>query len=748
MKIKYYIYFFLCFINILSSQEIIKGKIVYKDNRETLALEGASLYWQGTSEGTTTDVLGDFNLKTSNKTNNLIISFLGFKTDTLKILSNKNFVHFLIENLSNDLDEVSVVQRKKSAKLSFTKTQNTILVDASELLKAACCNLSESFETNPSIDVNFSDALTGTKQINMLGLKSPYILISEENIPMVRGASQAYGLTFTPGTWVESIQISKGTGSVVNGFESIAGQINTELKKPFTDNPFFLNVFGSKNGRLELNIHLNKKITNKWSTGLFIHSNQRTQKIDKNVDGFLDAPLSNQINILNRFQYIDPVKGWVVFYNWRFLNDKKQTGEVTFNEVGKSSDINKNSTMIWGSEIDTQRFDTALKFGYVFPEFPYKSFGLQTAYSNHDQKAYYGLRNYDIYHESFYSNLLYNSILNNTTNKFKSGLNLSMDRYVENIDNQDFSRTDKNLGAFFEWSHDDLEKLSWTAGLRIDFNNNIGTFLTPRLHFRYAYDEKTIIRLSSGSGRKAANIFAENQSLFGSNRRVYIEKGSSPFYGLLPERAWNYGISLSRSLKLFNKNSNLIFDYYNTQFSNQVVIDVETEGRVSFYNLNGNSSAKSLQVTFDIDLTSQLLLKSAYKNDIVSIDYKSGEKQKQLIPKNRIFANLSWSSIKNIMNQQWLYDITIHYLGSQRLVENYMIPNGSNSPSYSIVNTQLTRFLSETLEIYIGIENLGNYTQSIPIISSDQPFNTNFDSSQIWAPVFGRMIYGGFRYKI
>jgi len=259
MNIKYYIFIFLFCTNILKSQKTLKGKVVYKQERETLALEGANVYWLDTNQGTTTDELGDFNLKLSKKSDRLVISYLGFHPDTLKVVSNKKIIHFLKEDLSTNLDEVSLIERKKTSKLSFTKTQNTILVDANELLKAACCNLSESFETNPSIDVNFSDALTGTKQINMLGLKSPYILISEENIPMVRGASQAYGLTFTPGTWVESIQISKGTGSVVNGFESIAGQINTELKKPFTDNPFFLNLFGSKNGRLELNTHLNKK---------------------------------------------------------------------------------------------------------------------------------------------------------------------------------------------------------------------------------------------------------------------------------------------------------------------------------------------------------------------------------------------------------------------------------------------------------------------------------------------------------
>ena len=743
MKFNYLLYGSLIFLNNLFSQEVIEGKVVYKDSRKTLALEGANIFWLSTSDGTISNSSGDFRIKKSRKTNLLIISFLGFYTDTLKIDSNEKFVHFMKEDKSNNLDEVSLSERKKSAKLSFTKTQNTILVDASELLKAACCNLSESFETNPSIDVNFSDALTGTKQINMLGLKSPYILISEENIPMVRGASQAYGLTFTPGTWVESIQISKGTGSVVNGFESIAGQINTELKKPFTDSPLFINMYGSRNGRIELNTHFNKKITEKWSTGLFVHLNQRNLKIDNNSDSFLDAPLSKQINLLNRFQFIDPSKGWVVFYNWRFLNDTKQVGQVLFDP-----DLDKNSSTIWGSEITTKRFDTAFKVGYVFPEFPYKSFGFQAAYSTHDQKSYYGLRNYDIIHDSFYGNILFNSILNNTTNKFKSGINFSHDKYFENIDLKSFSRIDNNLGAFFEWSHDDLEKLSWTAGLRIDFNNNIGTFLTPRFHLRYAIGPSSILRLSSGSGRKAANIFAENQSILGSNRRIYIENGKNPFYGLLAEKAWNYGISLSHKFKFINKNSNLIFDYYTTEFENQVIVDVETQGRAYFYNLEGQSSSKSLQFTFNMDITPQLQLSSAYKNDIVSIDYKSGRKQKQLVPKNRMFLNLSWNSIKKVNNQQWKYDLTIHHLGTQRLVENNITPNVFKSPSYSILNMQLTRVFSSFSEVYFGIENFGNFTQSNPIISSEQPFNINFDSSQVWAPVLGRMIYGGFRYKI
>jgi len=230
------------------------------------------------------------------------------------------------------LNEVKVESKQKGIRKSLTKTANMTVVSSKELLKAACCNLAESFETNPSIDVNFSDALTGTKQIKMLGLTSPYLMITEENIPSVRGASQAYGLSFTPGTWVESIQISKGAGSVVNGYESITGQINTELIKPMKDIPFFLNAYSASDSRFELNTHFNKKLSDKWATSLYIHGNTRVAKNDMNHDHFLDNPLGKQVNVVNRWQYANPETGWVSFINFKYMKDEKQTGEVDFDK--------------------------------------------------------------------------------------------------------------------------------------------------------------------------------------------------------------------------------------------------------------------------------------------------------------------------------------------------------------------------------------------------------------------------------
>ena len=303
------------------SQANISGIVLEKSSTESeIVLPGANVYWMDTTEGVVTNLDGEFNISNSGNYNKLIISYVGFKSDTINI-ENQNFIKHYLKPEST-LDAVNIKAISKTSSVSYLTSQNIINVSSEELLKAACCNLSESFETNPSIDVNFADALTGTREIKMLGLTSPYILIATENIPSIRGASQVYGMSFIPGTWVESIQITKGAGSVVNGFESIAGQINAELQKPSRDHQLFLNVYGNLNGRLELNTHLNTQINDKWDTGLYLHSDLRNQQFDKNKDTFLDMPLQQQINLMNRWQYTNNEKGFVGFLNIRFLNDE------------------------------------------------------------------------------------------------------------------------------------------------------------------------------------------------------------------------------------------------------------------------------------------------------------------------------------------------------------------------------------------------------------------------------------------
>ncbi|MGB6269866.1 MAG: TonB-dependent receptor, partial [Olleya sp.] len=528
---------------LMTAQETLKGTIYDASQEFEQPLFGANLIWLNTSIGASTDIDGHFELPYKEEYKRLIISYVGYKSDTVTVNSTLPIKHVL--KPTNDLDEVVVEARNQATAKSYLRAQNTLLVSSEEVLKAACCNLSESFETNPSIDVNFSDAVTGTKQIKMLGLSSPYILITTENIPSIRGASQAYGLSFIPGTWVESIQITKGAGSGVNGFESIAGQINAELVKPTTDNKLFVNAYASVNGRVELNTHFNTKVSEKWYTGLYLHGNLRDQKFDKNSDTFLDVPLKKQVNVMNRWQYTNPEKGIVSFINLRYLTDNNQSGQVNFNpdtfdinNVGSLSEVEA-----WGNEIDTKRYELSAKLGYVNPEIPWQSLGVQFAFSNHNQESYFGLNQYDIDHTSIYSNVIYNSIIDDSRHKIKTGINFTYDVYNEFAIAQNFGRTERSYGGFFEYSFDNLEAFTLTAGLRVDTHNLLGEFITPRLHMRYSPWSKSAFRASFGRGKRSANIFAENQNLFASSRNFSILNTNGNIYGLDPEIAWNYGVS-------------------------------------------------------------------------------------------------------------------------------------------------------------------------------------------------------------
>ena len=655
---------------------------------------------------------------------------------------------FSISHFSQDkLEEVKIENQKRGIQKSNNSITTTSVVSSKELLKAACCNLAESFETNPAIDVNFADALTGTKQIKMLGLNSPYLLISEENIPSVRGASQAYGLSFTPGTWVESIQITKGAGSVVHGFESISGQINTELLKPLKDIPFFLNFYASSDSRFELNTHFNKQIAKHWASSLFVHGNTRIAKMDNNNDGFLDNPLAKQLNVLSRWQYANPETGWVTFLNFKALRDEKQTGQLLFNPK-----TDKLATTYWGSEINTNRFEFSSKIGYVFKDLPFQSIGFQNAFTSHNQESYFGLHQYSIKQQSSYSNLIFNSIINNTNHKFSTGLSFAFDKYDEFVNTIDVSRTDNSVGGFFEYTNTQSEKFSFIVGGRFDYHNRIGAFFTPRLNAKYVAWDKGILRFSAGRGTRLANIYAENQQLFASARSFSVLNSDGKTYGLNPERAWNYGISFTQNFNLFGKKADAGFDFYRTDFQNQAIVDLyNSPQQVLFYNLSGKSYANSFQFDFNVEVIKKLNLRTAYKFYDISTDYLSGTFQRPLQAKHRFFANVEFETTKTD-DKFWKFDTTYNWLGKQQLPNTqsnpatYQLPQFSNP--FSIVNAQVTRIFSSGFEIYAGGENITNYTQPKAILGNQNPFGTTFDASITYAPIFGQMFYAGLRFKI
>ena len=729
----------LFFLLNYSYSQTISGKVLFKDNGVDFPIEGANVFWLNTNQGPITKAAGEFNIQKIRDVKSLVISYIGFKTDTIDIDDKKFITHYLTFSDDNELDEVTVSKKRKTIQRTYLMPQNVVKISEEELLKAACCNLSESFETNPSVDVNHNDAISGTKQIEMLGLKSPYILITEENIPMVRGASQTYGLGFTPGTWIESIQVTKGMGSVTNGYESIVGQINTEIKKPYSDMPFFFNLFNSIDGRVEANAHLKSTISDKIQTTSFIHYNDREKANDKNGDKFLDKPIQDQLNLLSKWQYTDASNGIVSFLNIRYLDDNKKVGSIDFNE---KSDLSR----LWGGEIFTNRFDSSFKLGYVNPKIPYQSLGFQLAYNFHDQESYYGLNDYNISQKSLFANLIYNSIISNTKNKIKAGLNFSSDSYDEFVFKSNIERTDRSFGGFFEYSFDNLNDFNLVFGLRYDNHNNLGSFFTPRLHFRYLLNDNFSIKGSAGTGRKIANVFAENQMIFLSNRKNLNKTFTEKLYGVSPEKATNLGFSLDHKVFLFGGQGNIIFDYYNTTFDNRVIIDFETQGEFNFYNSKlGKSKSNSFQAEF-LFSKNNWNITAAYKKYDVKSYYNSGLKEKPIQPRNILFFNYGIESNK-INDKNWKFDITYNRLGKQRLVRNPRDNFELVDPHFSI-NSQITRVFSSKFEVYLGGENINNFKQEDPIIMANNPFDPMFDASIVHGPIFGSTYYMGLRFKI
>ena len=757
MKQVFFLFFLLCSATLFSQN--LSGMVIEIIDDNEVPIVGANIYLVDGSKGVVSDQNGNFLIKDINDAKEFVVSYVGYLNDTLKT---KNKYSKIILKQDSSLEAITIKFKEKSSSVSLLSSANVLKISSEELLKAACCNLAESFETTPSIDVNFSDAISGRKQINMLGLASPNILISVENIPSIRGALNAYGLTFIPGTWIESIQIAKGSGSIVNGYESVSGQINAELLKPMSDNKFFANAYYNSMERFELNTHYSTKLTEKIDYGLYLHADKKDNRDDHNNDNFGDAPTGQQINILNRFQYTNAIKGLVGFFDINYVGDERVYGEIDYFDPVIIPGPHVNDS--WGGSADSNIIRSTLKFGYVDPEITYRSLGLQLSYSNVDQGADFGNSFHDTRHTSFYSNLVYNSIIGDTRSKIKTGISFAYDNYDESVNNLntsffDLDRTEKSIGAYFEYNYDNLDNLNLSAGIRYDNHNIIGNFISPRLHVRYQVLPKTTIKMSAGKANRIANLFSENQKLFYSSRLISFSSADASsefmsynYFDMKPEVAWNYGASIIQSFKLFGKDSQLIIDYYITDFESRVVVDWESPSNILFYNLVGRSFAKSFQAQFSYSLANSIDLLFAYKNTNAKTDYISGRLQNPLTPSNRFFLNLSYDGPSNEKSRKWKFDVTYNHLGKQRIPSTIQNPEIYRLDPYTskldLINSQITRVFSDSFEVYLGVENLTNYKQNDGIISNSDPFGQYFDATMIYGPVFGRMSYLGLRYKI
>lgn len=718
----------------------IQGTVYGKDNKgKKEVLTGAIVEAPASGVGTSTDADGKFMLMLPDSISKLVISYVGYTPDTIILKAGQNDLK--IELLQeHKLKEVIVSHRQKSTEMSMLSIDKTEKIGQKELFKAACCNLSESFETTPSVDVAFTDAVTGYKQIMMLGLAGSYTLITRENIPDVRGLASITGLTFTPGTWIEGMQLSKGTGSVVNGYESMAGQINVELQKPFVGDKWFFNLYQSTQGRSEANVNYRHKFGDKLGTNLLLHVTSQWLKFDQNKDGFIDQPLGNQFSGINRWVYEAP-KGWAIQAGIKGVYSDNTGGQWAYTRGMEQVPGNP-----WGYHAKIARLEEWAKIAKVFSQREGTSIGLQLSNVYHDQESEYGTRQYLATQRSYYANLIFQTYINNTNHIIKVGASSVVDQYDETFDRQNYNRTEVVPGTFAEYAYNYSDKFNIVAGLRGDYDNLYGAFASPRLHLRYAPFKKTVIRASIGRAQHTANIFSENIGLMASNRIFLIETTEQgKAYGLNPEVAWNTGANLLQKFTLDYREGSISIDYYYTRFQNQVVVDEEYPRFVMFHNLQGQSFAHSFQVQFDYELIHNFDMRLAYRYYNVMTTYDSvGLKEKPLIPANRAFANLDYQT-KN----GWKFSYTIQWIGTKRLFGmthgGYIV---KNSESYIQMSAQITKVINPQFEVYLGGENLTNFMQHGDIISPENPFSANFDASEIWGPVMGRNIYIGLRYKI
>jgi outer membrane receptor for ferrienterochelin and colicins len=732
---------FLC-LSLSGIAQSIKG---YLTNDKNEPLYGATLYWEGTTLGTVADVKGWYQLfrpANAGDTLHLLVDYVGYESTMFEILAEEDTVHLSISGVAN-LMEVEVAAKIRDNYTSTIQTINIENIGMGELKKAACCSLADCFETNASVDVTYSNAITGTREIEMLGLRGLYTQTLMENRPMLNGIGGTHSMEYVPGTWLSGISIAKGAGSIQNGFSAITGQINAELKKPYEDYPLFVNLYAGHLGRMEANVHLNKVFSSKWSSGILLHGSTLQNEIDHNHDHYLDMPTKKTLNALYRVFY----KGsqWSSQFNIQAVNDERAGGDTRDGEA------------YFHFQQNNKRVEAFGKLAYLGLEKTSNSIGLIYNATWHKLDDSYG----DLIHQgeqrNAYAQLLYEGLIGTSgKHKFYTGASYTYDDNQELLTDSegtfdtDNDRTEHIAGAYAEYMkcnasnvYDSFgNRIGLIVGLRADKHNLYDWLISPRLNIKYNLNENTILRFSAGRAYRTPNIYAENSYLFASSRQFIVLETPDV------ESANNMGLNFTKTFKAGERNGQFSIDLYRTNFDNQVVLDLDEQyNQVILYNLEGQSYSNSLLTMIQFDILKGLEMKVAYKFNDVKVDYNSGLRQKPLVARHRGLVTLDYTT----PNERWAFNTSMQLIGRQRFPDNSERPDDlvkdhtGHSPAYALINGQITRKF-KTLDIYIGAENLTSYKQHHPIIDGHDWQSEYFDASQIYAPIMGRMFYLGLRW--
>lgn len=704
-------------------------------------IPGANVFWMNAGQGVSTKEDGSFFIIKPPKGHMLVVSFIGFENDTIHV-DDKHVTLDIVLTEGVELGEVNVVTRKLGTMKLRNSVLNQDMISSAELSRAACCNLGESFVTNPSVDVSYSDAATGAKQIKLLGLSGTYVQMLTENIPNYRGAASPYGLGYVPGPWMQSIQVSKGISSVKNGYEAITGQINVEFKKPQLPEADWVsaNLFGSSTGRFEANADGTLKLNKRWNTSLLAHYENETKTHDGNKDGFVDIPRVEQYNLWNRWAYMGD--HYVFQAGFKTLSETRNSGQATHNMEPMGN--------LYKIGIDTERYEAFTKNAYIFNKEKNTNLALILSSTWHNQDAMYGLKQYNVNQTNVYASLMFETELNKQ-NSISAGLSFNYDSYDQRyrLDNDENRLLTKAFvkesvpGAYVQYTLNLNDRWMLMAGLRGDYSSEYGFFVTPRAHIKYNPNEYIHFRVSAGKGYRTNHVLAENNYLLSSSRKVNIAND------LRQEEAWNYGASISTYIPIFGKTLNVNAEYYYTDFLNQVVVDMDTNAHeVSFYNLTGASYSHVFQVEANYPFFKGFTLTAAYRVTDARTTYGGVKMERPLTSKYKGLLTASYQTPLGL----WQFDATYQLNGGGRMPNPYVLADGQPSwdaryGSFGQLSAQITRYFRRW-SVYVGGENLTNFKQKNPIIDASNPWGDNFDSTMIWGPMHGAKAYVGIRFNL
>jgi outer membrane receptor protein involved in Fe transport len=639
------------------------------------------------------------------------------------------------------LNEVEIAARQKATYINPITPMAVQNITSENLKRAACCTLAGSFENNASVDVNYSDAVTGAKQIQLLGLSGIYTQMMTEIIPNFRGLASTFGLNYVPGTWMNGIQVSKGTSSVRNGYESITGQINVDYKEPVKDKSekVFFNLYANSMLMTDFNFNGRVKVGKNDGIMLFGHVSHNHMKMDGNGDSFMDDPMTTQYNVFLRYNH-PHIGRFGCKLGIKALKENRLGGQMDFDPKHRL-DAGYN---LYGIGINTERYEAFAKCGYHFDRKD-TSIGLQQQVTYHKMDSYYGLTDYNANQLSYYANLLFDSYIVNDHHTYSVGASYTYDKYNEHLNDSTFKRIEHVPGVFAEYVFNDDHHWSVIAGFRADYNSYYKKILyTPRLHVRFKTHDDFALRVSAGKGYRSPNILAENSTMLASAREiVFVDTPKM-------EDAWNYGINLTKSFSFGWRELILQADFYRTDFVNQIVLDRDADAhQVRIYNLNGKSYSNSAQIEANCEIFKDFDLTLAFRYNDVKMTINDSLREKPFVNRYKGLITMSYAP------GTWQFDFTTQFNGDSRVpdlsgnataVANHQ--NIGRSPFYVIMNAQITKKLGKHWELYVGGENLTNYTQKYPIISANNPISEDFDASMVWGPLSGIRAYLGVRFQV